>query len=148
MTAVHPMTKARDASARGSSDRASEKSGRRLALLGLAGILAALALLTATTLVGAALRDGYDPVRDAISRLTKAGGPNAEWLRVLTTAYAALLIPFAYACIGGLPQPATVGSDRSSWAQRGSFRCRSATTPAATAAAGRRRRSAAPSQRR
>jgi hypothetical protein len=38
------------------------------------------------------LREGNDPVRDAISELTEAGGRNAEWLRVLTIAYAAHVV--------------------------------------------------------
>lgn len=95
MTAVQPIAAVRTA-------RASSRSDRSLALLGFCGLASAFALVTAT-LVGGALREGYDPVRDAISELTEAGGPNAEWLRVLTTAYAALLIPFAYGLHRGLP---------------------------------------------
>lgn len=95
MTAVQPIAAVRTAPARVRTDRP-------LALLGLCGVLSALALITATV-VGGALRDGYDPARDTISELTEAGGPNAEWLRVMTTAYAALLIPFAYGLHRGLP---------------------------------------------
>ena len=100
MTALQPITAVRTAPA-------DVRSDRWLALFGPCGVLAALALIPATV-VGGALRDGYDPVRDAISELTEAGGPNAEWLRVLTTAYAALLIPLAYGLHRGLP-PARLG---------------------------------------
>lgn len=100
MTAVQPIAAVRTAPA-------SIRSDRWLALLGLCGVLSALALIIATV-VGGALREGYDPVRDAISELTEAGGPNAEWLRVFTTAYAALLIPFAYGLHRALP-PARLG---------------------------------------
>lgn len=95
MTAVQPIAAVRTA-------RASIRTDRWLTLLGLCGVLSALALISATV-VGGALRDGYDPVRDAISELTEAGAPNAQWLRVLTTAYAVLLIPFAYGLNRGLP---------------------------------------------
>jgi hypothetical protein len=84
-----------------------EASARRLALLGLCGVLSALSITTATV-VGGAVREGYDPVRDAISRLYEAGAPNAARLMVLFTAYHGLVIPFAYGLHRGLP-PAHFG---------------------------------------
>ena len=73
MTAVQPIAAVRTAPARTWDDR-------WLVLLGLCGVPSAVSLIAATV-VGGLLRDGYDPVRDAISRLIEAGGPNAEWLR-------------------------------------------------------------------
>lgn len=55
MTAVQPIAAVTTAPA-------SIRSDRWLVLLGLCGLASALALITAT-LVGGALREGYDPVR-------------------------------------------------------------------------------------
>jgi hypothetical protein len=65
MTGVQPIAAVRTAPARTWDDR-------WLVHLGLCGVLSAVSLIAATV-VGGVLRDGYDPVRDAISQLTEAG---------------------------------------------------------------------------
>lgn len=95
MTAIRPMMQVREA-------RAGAASDRWLAFLGFCGVLSPLLIISATV-VGGASRQGYDPVRDAISRLYEAGAPNAEWLMALFTAYHALLIPLALGLHRGLP---------------------------------------------
>lgn len=77
--------------------------GRSQLLLGLCGILSA-AFLVFATLLGGALRDGYQPVRDSISELYETGAPNARVLMILFTAYHALVIPFAVGLHRGLPR--------------------------------------------
>jgi hypothetical protein len=80
------------------------RSGRTVQqLLGLCGVLSPALLVTATVL-GGALRDGYDPVRHTISELYETGAPNAAWLMVLFTGYHALVIPFAAGLHRGLPR--------------------------------------------
>ncbi len=73
-----------------------------LALLGLAGVLSA-AFLVAATVLGGALRPGYDHVSYTISVLYEVGAPNAVLLMVLFTAYHALVIPLALGLHRALP---------------------------------------------
>lgn len=75
---------------------------RVLWLLGLCGILSP-AFLALATIVGGALRDGYDPVANSISELYEVGAPNAAWLMVLFTTYHALVIPLAIGVNRALP---------------------------------------------
>jgi hypothetical protein len=73
-----------------------------LQLLGLSGILSAAFLVTATV-VGVALRPGFDHVAYTISELYEVGAPNAGWLMVLFTAYHALVVPLALGLHRALP---------------------------------------------
>lgn len=75
---------------------------RGLALLGLCGVASPVFLVIATV-VGGALREGYDPVANSISELYESGAPNAPWLMVLFTTYHALVIPLAIGLHRGLP---------------------------------------------
>lgn len=83
-------------------------ANRALALLGLCGVGSAVFLIAAT-LLGGALREGYDPVANSISELYEVGAPNAAWLMALFTAYHALVVPLAIGVHRGLP-PARHGS--------------------------------------
>lgn len=75
---------------------------RTLALLGWAGPLSAACLVVATVM-GVALRDGFDHVTYTISELYEVGAPNAAALMVLFTAYHALVIPLAVGLHLALP---------------------------------------------
>lgn len=74
-----------------------------LALFGLAGILSAGFIVTATV-VGVALREDANHVSFTISELYEVGAPNAWWLMILFTAYHALVIPLAVGLHRGLPK--------------------------------------------
>jgi hypothetical protein len=74
-----------------------------LTLLGLAGILSAGFIVTATV-VGVVLREDANHVSFTISELYEVGAPNAWWLMILFTAYHALVIPLAVGLHRGLPR--------------------------------------------
>lgn len=74
-----------------------------LRLLGLAGVLSA-GFLVAATVIGGALRPGYDHVSYTISELYEVGAPNAAWLMVLFTAYHMLVVPLALGLHLALPE--------------------------------------------
>lgn len=74
----------------------------RLTLLGVAGVLSAALIVTAT-LIGGWLRDDFSHVAHTISELYETGAPNAGALMVLFTAYHALVIPLAIGLHLGLP---------------------------------------------
>lgn len=84
-----------------------EKRGRALFIFGLCGILSVVFLVIAVIL-GAVLRDDYDPVQQSISELYEVGADNAHALMVLFTLYHALVIPLAIGLHRGLP-PARIG---------------------------------------
>ncbi len=63
-----------------------------------AGMVGALVYLF-HTVIGARMWPEYNPVTTDISTLTANGSPNAEFLRILTTAYGILMILFAIGMI-------------------------------------------------
>lgn len=64
-------------------------------ILSISGALGIL-LYFAHVFIGGALWQGYNPITQTISELTGTGAPNADFLRVLTTAYGILVVFFSF----------------------------------------------------
>lgn len=78
-------------------------------LLALGGVAGPAAFIGAWAL-GGAIRDGYDPVTDAISRLAEIGAPTRPLMTAGFVAFGVGLPSFAVALRRGLPGPAWVAA--------------------------------------